>query len=110
GPWVAELPEYVLPRKVDAMTTIEGQTRHFVLVIHGFKAPPGEVYRAVEAPKGELGYYFVSTGDSKPYRMHVRAPSYYNLAALPQMSQGAPVQDVVAAIGSIDIVLGEVDR
>ena len=110
GPWVADLPEFVLPTKVDAMTTIEGQTRHFVLTIHGFKAPPGEIYKAVEAPKGELGYYFVSDGSAQPYRMHVRAPSYYNLGALPQMSAGAPVQDIVAIIGSIDIVLGEVDR
>ena len=110
GPFIADLPEYVLPSKVDTMTTIEGQTRHFVLVIHGFKAPPGEVYKAVEAPKGELGYYFVSTGESEPYRMHVRAPSYYNLSALPRMSEGGPVQDMVAVIGSIDIVLGEVDR
>ncbi len=111
GPVIAhDLEEYVLPSKVDAMTTIEAQTRHFVLTIHGFKAPPGEVYKAVEAPKGELGYYFVSTGENAPYRMHVRAPSYYNLAGLPKMSEGGPVQDVVAVIGSIDIVLGEVDR
>lgn len=110
GPWTADLPEYVLPSKVDAMTTIEGQTRHFVLVIHGYKPPPGEIYKAVEAPKGELGYYFVSTGESQPYRMHVRAPSYYNLASLPSTSVNGPVQDIVAIIGSIDIVLGEVDR
>ncbi len=110
GPWIAELPDYVLPSKVDAMTSIEGQTRHFVLTIHGYKAPPGEVYKAVEGPKGELGYYIVSDGDSKAYRMHVRAPSYYNLAALPLMCENRPVQDVVAVIGSLDIVLGEVDR
>ncbi len=110
GAWIADLPDYVLPSKVDTMTTIEGQTRHFVLIIHGFKAPPGEVYQAVEAPKGELGYYFVSTGGTEPYRMHVRAPSYYNLAGLPQMSQNGLVADIVAVIGSLDIVLGEVDR
>lgn len=110
GPWLADLPEYVLPSKVDAMTTIEAQTRHFVLVIHGYKAPPGEVYKAVESPKGELGYYFVSDGSEQPYRMHVRAPSFYNLAALPKMSEGRLIADVVAIIGSIDIVLGEVDR
>lgn len=110
GRWIADLPDYVLPSKVDTMTTIEGQTRHFVLIIHGFKAPPGEVYKAVEAPKGELGYYIVSTGGTEPYRMHVRAPSYYNLAGLPQMSQNGLVADIVAVIGSLDIVLGEVDR
>ncbi len=110
GPWIADLPEYVLPSKVDTMTTIEAQTRHFVLVIHGFKAPPGEIYKAVEAPKGELGFYIVSDGSAMPYRMHVRAPSYYNLAALPTMSEGGLVADVVAVIGSLDIVLGEVDR
>jgi NADH:ubiquinone oxidoreductase subunit D len=110
GPWSADLPEYVLPSKVDAMTSIEGQTRHFVLTIHGFKAPPGDVYKAIEAPKGELGYYIVSDGGSMAYRMHVRAPSFYNLAALPAMAQNGLVADIVAVIGSIDIVLGEVDR
>ncbi|MDP9382568.1 MAG: NADH dehydrogenase (quinone) subunit D [Chloroflexota bacterium] len=110
GPWLADVPDYVLPSKVEAMTTIEGQTRHFVLTIQGYKAPPGEIYKAVEAPKGELGYYFVSNGGTEPYRMHVRAPSYYNLAALPKMAEGGLVADVVAVIGSLDIVLGEVDR
>lgn len=110
GPYIAQLPEYVLPKKSDAMTTIEGQTRHFVLTIHGFDTPPGEVYKAVEAPKGELGYYFVSDGTNQPYKMHVRAPSFYNLGGLATMSEGGPMQDIVAIIGSIDPVFGESDR
>ena len=72
--------------------------------------PAGEVYQAVESPRGEMGYYIVSDGTAKPYRVHMRSPSFANLQLLPAMCEGRLIADVVAAIGSIDIVLGEIDR
>jgi len=110
GPFIADLPEIVLPRKELVYTRMESLIRHFVLVYEGFKTPSGEVYHSVENPKGELGYYIVSDGSGKPYRIHVRGPSFVNLQALPKMVEGRLLADVIAAIGSIDIVLGEVDR
>jgi NADH-quinone oxidoreductase subunit D len=74
------------------------------------KPPVGEAYVSIEAPKGELGYYVVSDGSTQPYRVRVRPPSYINLQALDKMVRGALVADVVAVIGTLDIVLGEVDR
>ncbi|MXW22413.1 MAG: NADH dehydrogenase (quinone) subunit D [Candidatus Dadabacteria bacterium] len=110
GPYIADLPDIVLPEKELVYTKMESLIRHFVLVYNGFETPPGEIYHSVENPKGELGYYIVSDGTGKPYRMRVRGPSFVNLQALPDMVKGGFVSDVVAAIGSIDIVLGEVDR
>lgn len=110
GPYIADLPDIVLPEKEFVYTKMESLIRHFVLVYNGFETPPGEIYHSVENPKGELGYYIVSDGTGKPYRMRVRGPSFVNLQALPDMVKGGFVSDVVAAIGSIDIVLGEVDR
>jgi NADH-quinone oxidoreductase subunit D len=79
-------------------------------VIHGFRAPVGEWYSAVESPKGELGWYIVSNGENHPYRARCRAASFVNLQALPVMCEGAMISDVIANIGSIDIVVGEIDR
>ena len=110
GPYIADLPDIVLPEKQKVYTQMESLIRHFVIVYNGFKTPPGEIYHGVENPKGELGYYIVSDGSGKPYRIHVRGPSFVNLQALPMMTKGKLVADVIAAIGSIDIVLGEVDR
>ena len=89
---------------------MEAMINHFKLWIEGYSPPKGDCYMAVESPKGELGYYFVSDGTGTPYRCHIRAPSFVNLAALPQMVEGNMIADLVATIGSIDIVLGEVDR
>jgi NADH-quinone oxidoreductase subunit D len=76
----------------------------------GFKPPRGEVYSSVESPKGELGFYVISDGTNKPFRMRIRPPSFINLGALPKIIEGQMIADAVAAIGSIDIVLGEIDR
>ncbi len=89
---------------------MEAMIAHFKLVIEGYSPPPGDVYLGTESPKGELGYYFVSDGTGTPYRCHIRAPSFVNLASLEQMVEGGLLADLVACIGSIDIVLGEVDR
>ncbi|HEV2104203.1 MAG TPA: NADH dehydrogenase (quinone) subunit D [Candidatus Eisenbacteria bacterium] len=102
--------KYVLPPKEEVKTSMEALIHHFKIVAHGFFPPVGEAYHAIEAPKGELGFYFVSDGTPRPWRMKVRSPSFVNLQALPVMVQGGLVADVIAAIGSLDIVLGEIDR
>jgi len=98
------------PPKWQITGSMEALIHHFKLYTEGFRPPKGDVFVRTEAPKGELGFYIVSDGTAKPYRMHVRAPSFANLEALPLMIEGGFLADVVAAIGSIDIVLGEVDR
>jgi len=110
GPYIADLPDIVLPEKELTYTRMESLIRHFVIVYEGFKPPAGEVQHAVENPKGELSYYLISDGSGKPYRMRVRGPSFVNMQALSQMVEGSLVADVIAAIGSLDIVLGEIDR
>jgi NADH dehydrogenase I D subunit len=102
--------KYVLPPKEEVKTSMEALIHHFKIVAHGFFPPVGEAYHAVEAPKGELGFYLVSDGSSRPWRMKIRSPSFINLQALPVMVEGKLIADVIAAIGSIDIVLGEIDR
>jgi len=110
GPVNVEDPMVTPPKREVAMTHMESMINHFMWNIHSFRAPKGEVYSAIESPKGELGYYIVSDGTNKPYRLRIRPPSFCNLQALPQLIKGYMIADVVAAIGSIDIVLGEVDR
>src|SRR5712692_4301094 len=110
GPVNVEDPMVTPPKREVAMTHMESMINHFMWNIHSFSAPKGEVYSAIESPKGELGYYIVSDGSNKPYRLRIRPPSFCNLQALSQLIKGYMVADVVAAIGSIDIVLGEVDR
>ncbi|MGB7062146.1 MAG: NADH dehydrogenase (quinone) subunit D [Candidatus Zixiibacteriota bacterium] len=110
GDHVAQVPGVVLPPKEEVLSNIEALIFQFKLVVEGFSAPVGEIYHSIESPKGELGYYIVSDGSNKPYRVRVRPPCFVNLAALPEMIEGGLIADVVATIGSIDIVLGEIDR
>ena len=110
GPVQATAPGVVLPPREKMKTEMEALIYHFKIVTEGFRVPPGEVYQAVESPRGEMGYYVVSDGTSHPYRVKVRSPSFANLQALPRIAEGRLVSDMVACIGSIDIVLGEIDR
>jgi NADH-quinone oxidoreductase subunit D len=110
GRWQVDDPKIVAPLKYEISSNMEALIHHFKLYTEGYRPPAGEVYVRTESPKGELGFYMVSDGGPRPYRMHVRAPSFANLQALPRMIEGQLIADVVAAIGSIDIVLGEVDR
>ncbi|MFZ0704340.1 MAG: NADH dehydrogenase (quinone) subunit D [Candidatus Korobacteraceae bacterium] len=106
----ADAPKVVLPDREKMKTEMEALIYHFKIVTEGFTVPEGEVYMPVESPRGEMGYYVVSDGTAKPYRVHMRSPSFANLQTLPKMCEGRLIADVVAAIGSIDIVLGDVDR
>ncbi len=111
GPIAAQdAPQVVPPDKKDVQTDIASLIRHFKIMQEGFEPPVGEAYASIESSKGELGFYVVSDGSNKPYRVRVRPPSFVNLGALPKMIDGVLVADIVAAIGSIDIVLGEIDR
>jgi NADH-quinone oxidoreductase subunit D len=110
GPVHAVAPEYMPPAKEDVQRDMAALIRHFKIMEEGFRPPVGEAYGAVESPKGELGFYIVSDGSNKPFRMRIRPPSFLNLGAIPKMIEGEMVADVVAAIGSVDIVLGEIDR
>ncbi len=110
GPYRAHVPGVVLPPKEDVLHKMESLIFHFKIITDGFKTPVGSVYQAVEASKGELGFYIASNGSNRPQRIRVRPPSFINLSALPQLIEGSMVADAVCAIGTLDIVLGEVDR
>ncbi len=110
GPVMADHPKLKLPERDLMKQHIDVMIHHFLLASEGFTVPIGEVYQSIESARGELGYYVVSDGAERPYRVRVRAPSYVNLSALPAMVEGQLIADVVAVIGSIDIVLGDVDR
>jgi NADH-quinone oxidoreductase subunit D len=110
GPIKADAPKVVLPDREKMKTQMEALIYHFKIITEGFTVPAGEVYQAVESPRGEMGYYVVSDGTAKPYRVHMRSACLANLQLLPKMCEGRLIADVVAAIGSIDIVLGEIDR
>lgn len=110
GPVLADNPQVCYPPKENVYNSIEGLIHHFKIASEGFSAPEGEVYQGVEAPKGELGFYIVSDGGNKPERLRIRPPSFVNLQAIEQMSVGSMIADLVAVIGTLDIVLGEIDR
>ncbi len=110
GPVMVDDPKLTPPPKALVKTSMEALIHHFKYWSEGFAPPPGEVYVSVESPKGEYGVYVVSDGSPRPYRVYFRTPSFANLQALPRMVEGRLVADLIAVIGSIDIVLGEIDR
>jgi NADH-quinone oxidoreductase subunit D len=110
GPWKAEDQHVVLPDREKMKTQMEALIYHFKIVTEGFRVPAGEVYQTIESPRGELGFYVVSDGGPKPYRVHMRTPSFGNLQAVPKMVEGIMIANVIASIGSMDFVLGDTDR
>ena len=110
GPYKTEDRKVSLPPRAELDTSMEALIHHFKLVTEGFHVKPGMLYHGLESSKGEIGYFVYSDGSGKPYRLHVRGPSFNNLYAVNHMSQGHMLSDIVTNIGSIDIVLGEVDR
>jgi NADH-quinone oxidoreductase subunit D len=106
----ADAPKIVLPDREKMKTQMEALIHHFKIVTEGFAVPAGEVYQGIESGHGQMGYYVVSDGTAKPYRVHMRYPSFATLQALETMCRGRMLADVVAVVGSIDIVLGEIDR
>jgi NADH-quinone oxidoreductase subunit D len=110
GPTKANAPKIVLPDREAMKTQMESLIHHFKIVTEGFAVPAGEVYQAIESGHGTMGYYVVSDGTAKPWRVHMRYPGFATLQALETMCKGRLLADVVAVIGSIDIVLGEIDR
>jgi NADH-quinone oxidoreductase subunit D len=110
GPICIDDPKIVLPKKEHVLQKMEELIQQFMIVTEGFKAPEGEIYHAIEAPKGELGFYIRSEGDKSPYRLHIRSPSFISLQGIEKMSVGGLLSDLVAVIASLDPVMGEVDR
>jgi NADH-quinone oxidoreductase subunit D len=105
-----EAPGIVPPQRDKMKTEMEALIYHFKIFTEGFSPPPGEVFQRIESPRGEMGFFVASDGSPKPYRVKMRAPSFVNLQALPKLAEGRLVADLIACIGTIDIVLGEVDR
>jgi NADH-quinone oxidoreductase subunit D len=110
GPVAIDDPKIFAPPKETIALSMEALIHHFKIVSEGFRVPPGDVYQAVEGPRGELGYYLVSNGENRPYRVRTRPPSLYNLQCLKGMAPGNLIADLVVMIGSLDPVFGEVDR
>jgi len=110
GDWQANAPHVVLPDREKMKTQMEALIYHFKIVTEGFRVPAGEVYQCIESPRGEIGYYIVSDGTSKPYRLHMRTPSFGNLQALGVLLKDILIADSIAALGSMDFVLGDTDR
>jgi NADH-quinone oxidoreductase subunit D len=107
---IAQQALTILPDREQMKTQMESLIHHFKIVTEGFGVPAGQVYQGIESPRGQMGYYIVSDGTAKPYRVHMRNPSYATLQAVETMCKGRLLADVVSVIGSIDIVLGEIDR
>ena len=110
GPYRTSDRKVALPPREELSTSMESLIHHFKLVTEGFRPPPGQIYQVTENPKGWLGFGVISDGTAIPYRLRVRGPSFVNLQATDTMARGGYIADLVTIIGSIDIVLGEVDR
>jgi NADH-quinone oxidoreductase subunit D len=110
GPWIADDRKVVLPPRAELHTSMESLIHHFKIVTEGYRVPEGEVYTTIESPRGELGCYVVSDGGPKPWRVKFRAPSFVALEATATCMQDALVADLIAIVGSLDTVMGEVDR
>ena len=110
GAWQAESPHVVLPDRERMKTQMEALIYHFKIITEGFSVPAGEVYQPIESPRGELAYYVVSDGTTKPYRVFMRTPSFGNLISLASLLEGRLLADSIASLGSMDFVLGDVDR
>ena len=110
GPILADEPKVVLPGREKMKTQMEALIYHFKIVTEGFRVPAGEVAQSVESPRGEMCYYIVSDGGPRPYRCFIRGPSFGNLQAFPKLVEGALLADVISSLGSIDFVLGDIDR
>ena len=110
GPVMADDRKVVPPRREEMKADMEALIHHFKLFTEGYALPPGEVYAAIEHPKGEYGVFLISDGANKPYRVKVRAPGFAHLSTLDEMARGHMLSDVVAIIGTQDLVFGEVDR
>jgi NADH-quinone oxidoreductase subunit D len=110
GPVNIDDPKIFLPPKKRVLESMEELIHQFMVITEGFECPAGEVYHSTEVPKGELGFYIVSTGGRSPYRLRIRSPSFNNVATLPLLVEGGLIADVVANIASLDPVMGEVDR
>jgi NADH-quinone oxidoreductase subunit D len=110
GPVMLDDPKIAAPPKETIALSMEALIHHFKIVSEGFRVPPGDVYQSIESPRGELGYYIVSNGENRPYRVRTRPPSMYNLQAVKGLAPGNLIADLVVILGSLDPVFGEVDR
>ncbi len=110
GPIIADAPQIIPPPKANVMRDMESLIHHFIIFTQGFKPPKGETYCATEAPKGELGFFIISDGSPRPYRMKIRAPSFVHMGAFDHMARGYLISDIITIFGTYDIVMGECDR
>jgi NADH-quinone oxidoreductase subunit C/D len=107
---MAEAPQYIPPHKELVMRYMESLINHFIIYTQGIKPPKAETYCATEAPKGELGFFIVSDGSARPYRMKIRAPSFVHMGAFDHMARGYLISDIITIFGTYDVVMGECDR
>ncbi|MEA2349207.1 MAG: NADH-quinone oxidoreductase subunit, partial [Thermoleophilaceae bacterium] len=110
GRWITDNRKIALPPRHELATSMEALIHHFKLVTEGFRVPPGEIYTAIESPRGELGCFVVADGSAKPARVHMRDPSFVNLQALRHMAEGSLIADLIADIAMLDPILGGIDR